>query len=618
MGFRTIVLTVCALAAMLAYSAKFAYAQRPFPFIFPEERTIEIRDPSELRPARIPNTPPPPTVSNREDFPLRQLSLDDAIRTALANSEVVRVLTGTSATSSGRTIYDSAIQNTGIDEANAAFDPTLQVNNSFNRIDRPSNSNGTAIIGNQGDNYNLDLDLSKKTVTGGTFNLGVNATPSKQAQDPFILQNPTFLNPRVTSSADLSYTQPLLRGMGRPANLAPIVLARIETERSYFQLKSSVQGLVRSVVEGYWGVVFARTDVWARTQQEKQSKVALELAEARLRAGLGDLVDVAQARLAYNNFRASLITAEANLLQREAALRNVLGVPPYDPEQIVPVTPPTLDRVTPDWTELLELAQERRPDLIELKLILEADEQRLLQANNQALPQLDAVGLYRWNGLEGQVPNGTTLSSRPGQFTDWTLGVNFSVPLGLRQSRANLRRQELVISRDLANLDQGVHAASHILAGNLRNLAQYYEQYDAYRAARDAAETNLKAQYAEYRNGRTILLNLLQGITDWGNAVSAEAQALLQYNTELANLEQQTGTILETHGVRFFEERFNAIGPLGRLGHGRSYPGTTTPDLNYDRYPAGERPSEEVFELETPELPRRRHAIPSMEPLPPP
>jgi outer membrane protein TolC len=618
MGFRTIVLTVCAFAVMLAYSAKFTYAQQPFPFIFPEERTIKIRDPSELRPARIPNTPPPPTVSNREDFPPRQLSLDDAIRTALANSEVVRVLSGVSASSSGRTIYDVAVQNTGIDEANAAFDPTLQVNNSFNRIDRPSNSNGNTIIGNQGDNYNLDLDLSKKTVTGGTFNLGVNATPSKQAQDPFILQNPTFLNPRAPSSADLSYTQPLLRGMGRPANLAPIVLARIETERSYFQLKSSVQALVRSVVEGYWEVVLARTNVWARLQQEKQSKGALDLAEARLRAGLGDLGDISQARLAYNNFRASLITAEANLLQREAALRNVLGVPPYDPEQIVPVTPPTLDRITPDWTELLELAQERRPDLIELKLILEADEQRLLQANNQALPQLDAVGLYRWNGLEGQLPNGTTLSSRPGQFTDWTLGVNFSVPLGLRQSRANLRRQELVISRDLANLDQGVHAASHILAGNLRSLAQYYEQYDAYRAARDAAETNLKAQYAEYRNGRTILLNLLQGITDWGNAVSAEAQALLQYNTELANLEQQTGTILETHGVRFFEERFNAIGPLGRLGHGRSYPGTTTPDLNGDRYPAGERPSEDVFELETPELPRRRHAIPSMEPLPPP
>ena len=618
MGFGTSRLLVCALAVPLACSAKFTYAQRVLPFIFPEERTTSIRDPSELRPARIPNTPAPSTVTNREDFPPRHLSLDEAVRTALANSEVVRVLNGISASSSGRTIYDVAVQNTGIDEAQAAFDPALQVNNSFNRLDRPSNSDGAAIIGNQGDSYQLDLDLSKKTVTGGTFNLGVNATSSRQSQDPFLLQNPTFLNPRTDSSADLSYTQPLLRGGGRAANLAPIVLARIETERSYFQLKSSVQDLVRGVIEGYWGVVFARTDVWARRQQEQQSKGALDLAEARLRAGLGDLGDVAQARLAYHNFRASLITAEANLLQREAALRNVLGFPPYDPEQLVPVTPPQQDRVTPDWTEVLTLAQERRPDLIELKLILEADEQRLLQANNQARPQLDAVGLYRWNGLEGEVPNGTTLSSRPGQFTDWTLAVNFSVPLGLRQSRASLRRQELIVSRDLANLDQGVHAASHSIAVSLRNLAQYYEQYDAYRAARDAAETNLTRQYAEYRNGRTILLNLLQGITDWGNAVSAEAQALLQYNTELANLEQQTGTILESHGVRFYEERFNAIGPLGRLGHGRNNPGTTTPDLNYDRYPAGDRPSEEVFELQTPEFPGRRRETPRMEPLPAP
>ncbi len=95
--------------------------------------------------------------------------------------------------------------------------------------------------------------------------------------------------------------------------------------------------------------------------------------------------------------------------------------------------------------------------------------------------------------------------------------------------------------------------------------------------------------------------------------MSAEAQALLQYNTELANLEQQTGTILETHGVWFFEERFNAIGPLGRLGHGRSYPGTSTPGSNDDHYPTGERPSEEVFNLQTPEFPSRRRALPPRE-----
>ncbi len=624
MGFGTNRRLMCALAALVAWStmslwsSHLACAQHSIPFIIPEERTITVRDPSELRMASIPNTPPPPTVTNHEELPARHLSLDEAIRTALANSEVVRVLSGVSASSSGRTIYDVAIQNTGIDEANAAFDPSLQVNNTFNRIDRPSNSNGSAIVGAQGDSYNLNANLSKKTMTGGTLSLGVNANNFRQAQDPFSFPNPTFLNPRTSSSAEFSLTQPLLRGAGRATNVAPIVLARIETERSYFQLKSSVQSLVEGVIGGYWAVVFARTDVWARRQQEKQSKGALDLAEARLRAGLVDLGDVAQARLAYHNFRASLITSESSLLQREAALRNALGFPPYDPEQIVPVTEPQTERVNPVWSELLLLAQEQRPDLIELKLILEADEQRLVQARNQALPQVDAVALYRWNGLEGELPSGASLSSRPGQFDDWTLGVNFSVPLGLRQSRAGLRRQELVISRDLANLEQGVHAASHNLAANLRNLAQFHEQYAAFRDARAAADSNLERQYAEYRNGRTILLNLLQGITAWGDAVSAEAQALLQYNTELASLEQQTGTILETHGIRFYEERFGAISPLGRLFPDHCYPGSTPPELNNDRYPASDRPAEEIFELQTPDFRRRSGSTPRLEPLPAP
>ena len=55
---------------------------------------------------------------------------------------------------------------------------------------------------------------------------------------------------------------------------------------------------------------------------------------------------------------------------------------------------------------------------------------------------------------------------------------------------------------------------------------------------------------------------MLQALNDWGNAVSSEAQQLLTYNIALATLERQTGTILETHGLVFDEERFRAAGPL--------------------------------------------------------
>ena len=178
------------------------------------------------------------------------------------------------------------------------------------------------------------------------------------------------------------------------------------------------------------------------------------------------------------NFRSTLVAAENAVLDREAALRNVLGLPPMDGLRIVPVSPPTTLRRDFEWQELLELAEQRRPDVIELKLILEADQQMLLLARNEAYPQLDAVGQYRWNGLEGTMPDGTRLRSQPGEFTDCTLGVNFSVPLGLRRGRAALRSQELIIARDRANLQQGLHAAAHQLALTLRSLERSCAQYD--------------------------------------------------------------------------------------------------------------------------------------------
>ncbi len=246
----------------------------------------------------------------------------------------------------------------------------------------------------------------------------------------------------------------------------------------------------------------------------------------------------------------------------------------------------------------MDIAQQQRPDIIELKLILEADQQRLILAENEARPDLNTSMLYRWNGLSGEVP-GAIVRSGAGQLTDWGVSVNFSVPFGLRAGRAGVRRQELTIARDRANLEQGLHAMTHLLALNLRNLDQFFEQYGAIREVRDAATQNLVQQAAEFKSGRTIFLNVLQAITDWGNSVSNEARALALYNIELANIERATGTILDTHGVRFFEERFAAIGPLGER-RPRCYPAQARPSPNTDRYTDGDKPAEESFNLTPP------------------
>jgi outer membrane protein TolC len=455
----------------------------------------------------------------------------------------------------------------------------------------------TSITGQPIDQYRLFTGVTKNNPLGGQFNLGVNVLNQRF---PHSILPPSILplNPQSTANASLSYTQPLLAGAGIRANLAPVVIARINTEISFFQLKNATQQNMRDVIFGYWNLVSARAAAWARRRQVEQAEFAFEQADARYTANLANYGDRMQAKTSLAQFRAQLIAADANVLQTEGALRNLLGLPPWDEAQIIPTTEPVFDRVRPDWQELVDLAAARRPDLVELKLILEADQQQLIIANNNALPQLNGVALYRWNGLEGELPNGSgIIQSAPGQFADWTLGVNFAVPLGLRAARATLRQRELLIARDRANLDQGLHAASHLLATTLRSLDQAYDQYIAFKEARESARETMDVQLQTFRTGLINYLPVLQSITDWGNAITNEAASAAQYNTLLAELEQQTGTILETHGVRFYEERYGSVGPL----HNRvAYPQSTPQAPNYDRYPLGDRPAENAFQLENP------------------
>ena len=74
-----------------------AQAQKLFPFIFPEERTVRVRDPSELAHVPIPKTAPPPTVSSMDKLALRPLTLDEAIhrqRNSQKNTQVVPIQCG--------------------------------------------------------------------------------------------------------------------------------------------------------------------------------------------------------------------------------------------------------------------------------------------------------------------------------------------------------------------------------------------------------------------------------------------------------------------------------------------------------------------------------------------
>src|SRR5262245_1475842 len=126
-----------AIFALALEPAKFAPAQYPYRVIYPEQRQIDYRDPSQFPTIPLPPSGAPPTFSSPPTGDTRYFALDDAIRTSLGNAQVIRVLAGVVAVNSGRTIYDTGVTNTTIDQALGRFDPFIQVNNNWDYIDLP-------------------------------------------------------------------------------------------------------------------------------------------------------------------------------------------------------------------------------------------------------------------------------------------------------------------------------------------------------------------------------------------------------------------------------------------------------------------------------------------------
>jgi hypothetical protein len=163
-----------------------------------------------------------------------------------------------------------------------------------------------------------------------------------------------------------------------------------------------------------------------------------------------------------------------------------------------------------------------------------------------------------------------------------------------------------LLARDRANLHEGLRQASQALARSYRNLAQYYEEYLAAkrrahrrpRQCRSAAEP--RSLEVSRRNRANHISTTCRPLPVGATTKSAEAQALLRYNSELTAFELEMGTILETHGIAFYEEGFRSIGPAGRLAHDHCYPRSTPVGENAVRYPGGTEPSENLFKADSP------------------
>ena len=526
----------------------------------------------------------PPSARRPQDSEKWPLTLDEAIRIALKNSQVVRDSGGrvVSAPQGAVTVFDPAIQEadprSGVEAALSAFDAQFSSNVIGEQTDRSFNNVffGGGQAGVTTTTADVQTGISKQTATGTQFSVS-NATNYNRSSIP-----PSDFQ-RFSSVFDTlvigELRHPLLQGAGAefnriagpnatPGNYNGVLMARINSDVSLADFEIQVRNLLRDVETTFWELHFAYRDLDAKREGQTLSLEAWQLESQRVDAGIRTPDQEAFARQQYYANQASVENALSGLLNGtggvyavERRLRSLLGLPTSDGRIIVPASDPIAIDTVFDWQDSLQTALNKRVELRRQQWQVKRSDLELVAARNFQKMRVDLVGQYRYRGfgddLFGDHEASAFDSLSTGNLQEWRVGMEISGPIGNRLGNAALRHAELRQMRERVILEEMERQISHELNAAFTELDRAYMVTRSHYNRRTATLIRLKSERDKNDKGLADLDLVLDAQRQAVDAESGYYRALVDYNLAILNVFYTRGTLLEHHRVALAESAWS-------------------------------------------------------------
>lgn len=595
----------CALLAVLVLLSTGCRPGREFYFkesgdlTYYRDYATTIEYPVETEGPPTIETLPPRTLWNHEPAEYWELTLEEAVQVALANSQVVRDLGGRVVSTPDRvaTTYDPAIQETnplyGVESALSEFDPVFASSIFWQKNDRVFNNSllGGGVNLFQQDRSQYTSEIRKRTAVGSQLSVRHNVD--------YDANNATFnLFPSAyNTNIEAEVRQPLLRGAGVQFNRIAgpdalpgfyfrngVLLARIDNDISLADFEAGVRNLVNDVENAYWDLYLAYRNLDALVAARDSALETWRRVQELMARGAreGTAANEAQAAAQYFSLRAQVedalsgragvgtrggvgsrsgtLLAAGGLYTAESNLRLLMGMPENDGRMIRPRDEPTTARVLFDWEDVAAEALMRRVELRQQKWRVKRRELEVVAARNFILPRVDFVGLYRWRGFGDQLidPDGDNprfdnafedLTS--GDFQEWQLGLQAEVPIGMRQGFASLRHAQMLLARERKVLEEQERQVGHDLSGALRELHRAFVVTQTLLNARERARDRVEATQREFDAGvaGATLDRVLAAQQAKAEADAAYFRSLIEYNLAIKAVHFEKGSLLDYNEV---------------------------------------------------------------------
>jgi outer membrane protein TolC len=261
-------------------------------------------------------------------------------------------------------------------------------------------------------------------------------------------------------------------------------------------------------------------------------------------------IDVQQARAQVSLDQEQLILSKNLFMERQFLLRRLItnegrtgGNVIFLPVQIPALIPPETSR-----EELLVTAFRKRPDYTAAVTDAGKQDIRLKFAKNQTWPNLDLVGSFGYNGL-GEHWESARDAAQSSQAPQWSFGVQFSMPLGRVQSRAQLDAVKGFREQALLRIKQSELTVTVDVDTAMSRVETNRQRVETARKTRELNEEAVRIAYRRLEEGQISSFDLIEQQRKLYDARSRELAARADLNKAIVNIWQATGTVLENTGV---------------------------------------------------------------------
>jgi outer membrane protein len=497
-----------------------------------------------------------------------------SVSTAGVTASNVGIAGGGSGVSTGSGVL------TSIGTTPPSLDPSIFFYAGFQHLTTPESNTGLSFVSAlTNSNRIFNYGYSQAFTTGTNFTLQFYSYRTEVNSTAYVL------NPYTYGYIDLTITQPLLQGWGRPVNNRYIRIAKNNAKVTDYNFQLQVITTVSAVLNLYWDLVSFDEDLSIKQK-------ALETAEQLLtdnkhQAELGTLpaIEVTRAEAQVSQSREDLLIAQTNVAQQETVLKNALsrtGIASasLDEVHIIPLDHIVIPEreVLPPTAELIDEAVAHRPEIEFSKINLDSDRIQLAGTKNALLPTLNAVVDLNNGGLTGNpnvlgilpelgLPQPTTVGGYSNllaqifrrDYPNYTASIQLNIPFRNRAPQADYVADELTVRQGELQLQRATNQVRVDVKNAVVSLQQARARYETAVATRILQQQTLDAEQMRFKFGESTIATVVQAQRDLATDQTAEVQSMANYTHAKVAFEQALGRTLDVNHISIAEAQSGRV-----------------------------------------------------------